>query len=148
MSIMKFFMILVFLVIAQAGIAQPIQPTTVTYIRNLPYNDHTVNTSMHTTSLVNGGTLAINCRSLDFYRLNQLGYRFSVVLQDASRPNSGYGVTVFQLRSIRVQGGWLYADVPYDIMYERVLKNRTFYVTVFALGSPAHYLSAGYVTLQ
>ena len=122
------------------------QPVGEIYIRGLRYQDHSRNASLHTASLVNGGTLAISCGSLNFSQLNNRGYRFSVVLQDVNRPN-GYGVTVFQLRSLRVSGNRLFADVPFDASYN-YLKNRSSVVTVFVIGpQPWHYVHAGTISL-
>jgi hypothetical protein len=143
---MKLNFLIPFLLVAATAVAQ--RPTTVTYIRGLQYTDHSANATMSPSQIVDGGTIAIQVSSLNFTKLNSLGYRFSVVLQDEART-AGAGVTVFSLRSIRIRGNMIYADVSYDIMYERILKNRNFLVTVFCNGpQPWHYVYAGRLSLR
>jgi len=138
------FAIATLLIISAAANAQPVGDI---YIRGLRYNDHSRNASMSPTSLTNGGTISVYCSSVNFSMLNNSGYRFTVALQDVNRGD-GYGVTAFQLRSVRVNGNMLYVDVPFDAMYN-YLRNRTFYLTVTIIGpQPWHYVYPGTITLR
>lgn len=124
-----------------------IKPVGRIVIRGIPYNDHSVNTSLAPKVSPPGGWIEITTTSLWFERLSSApGYQLKVVIQDTQAPSSSSGgVTVFELRNRFARGTLLQAQLPFEAVFHR----RSFYVTVFAWGPQGnHYAHAGVVRIE
>ena len=113
-----------------------------TFIRGIPYVDHSRSTRLSQNTVGLGGRFQITSRTLRFSGRQSI----RVTLQDVRRGN-GFGVTAFQLRNVRrLNASTLSAQAPAHLSFA----NRRFHVAVFVYerGRANQHASAGTLMIQ
>jgi len=113
------------------------QPVGQVFIRGLPYEDHSANTRLGSSTVQAGQSFRIESTSLP------LDGQIRVTMQDVNRGN-GFGVTAYQLTNVRRAGNALIVQAP----NLPVLTNRTYHIAVFVYGSTNRTANAGRLTIR